>query len=179
MTAQSERVVATPTQQVDLFWAVGGGGSSSTYNSVVPMKTRLFKEGSVGRAALAFNAASAGGSDSFGEAVGVFHSHLHRIVNDHGLFLAYVLANESLNVYTVPAPKSTADEVIRILAPITSALGELDLTPQTLSFVAASGTLTTNTTDLPWNLCLLLPPAGQLTSDGSFRGRIWQRIHQV
>ena len=169
VTAQGKHVVATPTQNVDLFWALSGGGGG-TYGVVVSLTTRLFKEGPVGRAALAFNAASTGGSDSFWKAVDVFHSHLQPIVDDHGIVMTYVLANESLNVFTVTAPNRTADEVIQTLAPMTSALGELGLPPQTLNFTTASADTYYEHYLAPLEPELADAPASQLTS-----GRIISR----
>lgn len=113
VTAQGKHVVATPTQNVNLFWALSGGGGG-TYGVVVSMTTRLFKDGPVGRAALAFSAASTGGNDSFWKAADAFHSHLQPIADDHGIVVIYVLANESLNVYTVMSPNRTADEITQI-----------------------------------------------------------------
>lgn len=169
VTADGKHVMATPTQNADLYWALSGGGGG-TYGVVVSMTTRLFKEGPVGRAALAFSAASTGSNDSFWKALDVFHSHLQPIVDTQGIVVTYILANQSLNLFTVTAPNRTADEVAQIFAPMTSALGELGLSLQTLKFTAASADTFHKHYLSTLEPVLAVAPAGQVTS-----GRIISR----
>ncbi|KAJ9492128.1 hypothetical protein VN97_g1088 [Penicillium thymicola] len=133
ITADGTHLVATPTSNSDLFWALGGGGGG-TYGIVISMTVRLFEEGSVGSASLIFSSTTTNGTDAFWEAVDVFQSHLTRIVDDHGIVVAYVLGNETLNLYVATAPNRTAEQVREIFAPMTAALATRGLSANAISF---------------------------------------------
>lgn len=133
ITADGTHLVTTPTSNSDLFWALGGGGGG-TYGIVISMTVRLFEEGSVGSASLIFSSTTTNGTDAFWEAVDVFQSHLTRIVDDHGIVVAYVLGNETLNLYVATAPNRTAEQVGEIFAPMTAALATRGLSANAISF---------------------------------------------
>ena len=54
VTATGEHVVATETQNQDLYWALSGGGGG-TYAVVLSMTARIYQDGQVGAATLRFN----------------------------------------------------------------------------------------------------------------------------
>ncbi|KAL5322954.1 hypothetical protein ACEPPN_007479 [Leptodophora sp. 'Broadleaf-Isolate-01'] len=144
VTTEGKHVIATPTQNSDLYWALSGGGPG-TYGIVISLTTRLFKEGPVGGASFTFNATTAGGEDAFWKAVDVFHSHLQPIVDSHGIIVTYRLTHPpTLLIHAITAPDRTADQVEQILTPMTSALAELGLTKDKIGF-------TTDQTDSYYN----------------------------
>lgn len=119
--ASGEHPVATPTQNSDLYWVLSGGGGG-TYAVVVSMTARLFKDGQIASATLAFDVNSTGGVDEFWDAVGVFHEELQSIVDSEGVVGAYLLGNTGLTAYSITAPGHTSDTLSTLLSPMTSAL---------------------------------------------------------
>lgn len=169
VTADGTHLIATPTSNSDLFWALGGGGGG-TYGIVISMTVRLFEEGSVGRASLIFSSTTTNGTDAFWEAVDVFQSHLTTIVDDHGIVVTYVLSNDTLNLYVATAPNRTADQVAEIFTPMTAALATRGLSASAVS-------LTTAVADTYHDhyLATLEPALGAARSDQITSGRIVSR----
>lgn len=121
VTAEGIHLVATPTKNSDLYWALSGGGGG-TYGVVVSMTTRLFDDSCVSSATLAFDVDSTGGVEEFWTAVGVFHDELQHIVDSDGVVAALLLTNASLTVFSITAPGHTADSLSKLLQPMKSAL---------------------------------------------------------
>lgn len=119
VTAKGEHLIATPTQNSDLYWALSGGGGG-TYGVVVSLTTKLHPEGQVGGATFSFNSSGIG-LDAFWKAVDVFHASLGPIVDDGSTFL-YKLSNTSLTAFSVTSPNRTKEQVTTLLSPIMSAL---------------------------------------------------------
>ncbi|KAG6361364.1 hypothetical protein INS49_009591 [Diaporthe citri] len=59
VTARGEHLIATPEQNTDLYWALGGGGGG-TYGVVLSMTTRLHKDGPFTGGSLGFTLEDAG-----------------------------------------------------------------------------------------------------------------------
>ncbi|KAJ5956778.1 hypothetical protein N7501_011057 [Penicillium viridicatum] len=169
VTSNGTHLIATPTSNSDLFWALGGGGGG-TYGIVISMTVRLFEEGSVGRASLTFNSTTTNGTDAFWEAVDIFQSHLTTIVDDHGIVVTYVLSNDTLNLYVATAPDRTAEQVREIFTPMTAALATRGLPANAIS-------LTTAVADTYHDhyLATLEPVLGAARSDQITSGRIVSR----
>jgi hypothetical protein len=132
VTASGQHVVATPTQNTDLYWALSGGGGG-TYGIVVSMTIRMFADGQIATASLSFGVTATGGVDEYWEAVGVFVSHLQGLVDNNGVVSAFLISNDSLDVSSLMAPGHTSDELMTLLGPMISALeqtgaGTLNLT---------------------------------------------------
>ncbi len=119
ITTNGTLLVATPTQNSDLYWALSGGGGS-TFGVVLSMTSKLHPETQVSGATFSFNSSSVG-LDAFWEAVNMFHASLGPIVDDGSTFL-FALTNTSLTAYAVTSPNRTIERVTALLAPITSAL---------------------------------------------------------
>lgn len=120
VTPKGDYLVATPTQNSDLYWALSGGGGG-TYGVVISLTTKLHPEGHVGGASFSFNSSGIG-LDAFWKAVDVFQASLPAIVDDGSTFL-YQLTNTSLNAYSVTSPNRTKEQVTDLLTPLMSALG--------------------------------------------------------
>ncbi len=121
VTAKGDYLVATPTQNSDLYWALSGGGGS-TYGVVLSLTMKLHPEGPIGGASFSFNSSSAG-LDAFWQAVDVFHTSLGPIVDDGSTFL-YQITNTSLTAYSLTSPNRTKEQVTALLAPLMSALAD-------------------------------------------------------
>jgi hypothetical protein len=120
--ADGTHLVASPSKNEDLYWALSGGGGG-TYGVVISATVKAFKDGIVGGAFLTFN--TTGISDeSFWKGVEEFHSALPAIV-DAGATVVYSLRNDSFFVVPLTAPGKTQDEVSALLQPFLSKMKDL------------------------------------------------------
>ncbi|KAJ8108082.1 hypothetical protein ONZ43_g6536 [Nemania bipapillata] len=132
VTVDGKLVTATPKNEYsDLYWALSGGGGG-TYGIVVSMTARLFEDGPVSSANFFFSTASAGSEEAYWNAVGIFHSHLPALVDQKGIVLSYSISKDTFILYTMTAPNRTTSDVMNILSPMTSDLGTLGLSLQSM-----------------------------------------------
>ncbi|KAK0702405.1 hypothetical protein B0H67DRAFT_614299 [Lasiosphaeris hirsuta] len=129
VTPGGNRVVATPTKNSDLYWALSGGGGG-TYGIVLSLTTRLHADGIVGGAGLSFND-SVVGNDAFWGAVSSWHAGLPAII-DSGNTVTYMLLNGSFILYSITAPGRNATGVTALLAPFLA-----DLTTRGIAYTFA------------------------------------------
>ncbi|KAL8663557.1 MAG: hypothetical protein Q9202_003745 [Teloschistes flavicans] len=120
VTADGERVVATPTQNADLYWALSGGGSG-TYGVVLSATVRVFPNEVTSNAAFSFSASQAGGVEQYWNAVSAFHQQLKPLL-DQGMVAEYGFTNETMVVTGVMAPGQTSDSLQSSLQPLIEAL---------------------------------------------------------
>ncbi|TVY19102.1 FAD-linked oxidoreductase ZEB1 [Lachnellula arida] len=137
VTADGEHLIATPSQNQDLYWAMSGGGGGS-YAVALSMTMRVFEDGPIGRASFAISNTTAGSTDAFWEAVNTFHSNLQPILDNQGISVTYIVLANSLIVLPITAPNRTAAEVTEILAPLTNALGTQGLNLSAIGFTVAT-----------------------------------------
>lgn len=129
VTAEGKHLVASPTKNQDLYWALSGGGGG-TYAVVVSVTTKAFKEGVVGGAFLQFNKTGAS-DEAFWQAVEEFHAALPAIV-DSGATALYSLTNDSFTVVPVTSPGSTIEQMNKLLQPFKSKMDKIKV-PLTLT----------------------------------------------
>ncbi|KAK1766009.1 hypothetical protein QBC33DRAFT_123457 [Phialemonium atrogriseum] len=120
VTANGDHLVATPKKNADLYWALSGGGGGS-FGVVLSMTTRLYADGEVGGAVLAFNDTSVGNA-AFWDAVSAFHAALPPILAG-GTTISYGMTYHSFTTYSVTAPSSSEGEVADVFS---SFLADLD-----------------------------------------------------
>ncbi len=120
VTADGQHLVATPTQNQDLYWALSGGGGG-TYAVVLSMTTRLLPDGPIGGGYLGFNSSSIG-PDAFWDAIALFHAALPKIV-DTGATVLYSITNDAFTLLALTAPDRSASQVTDLLTPL---FGQLD-----------------------------------------------------
>lgn len=120
VTADGERVVATPTQNADLYWALSGGGPG-TYGVVLSATVRVFPNEVTSNAAFSFSVSQAGGVEQYWNAVSAFHQQLKPLL-DQGMVAEYGFTNETLVVTGVMAPGQTSDSLQSSLQPLVDAL---------------------------------------------------------
>ncbi|KAI5864079.1 FAD-binding domain-containing protein [Durotheca rogersii] len=128
VTADGRHVVATPTSHTDLYWALSGGGSG-TFAVIVSMVTRVYRDGPMGGASLAFDVESAGGVEEFWHAVSVFQSALGPVV-DAGTVVSYALTPTALNLYGISVADGNASVAGTILRPVASAMARIGISLQ-------------------------------------------------
>ncbi|KAI1264013.1 hypothetical protein F5Y18DRAFT_392247 [Xylariaceae sp. FL1019] len=166
VTAEGAHVIASPSKNADLYWALSGGGGG-TYGVVVSMTTRLHPDGPIGRGYLAFDNKTVG-SDRFWSAVGVFNNMLPGMLDAGNITIAYSLANNVFGIYNIAADGRNAEQVRSILNPF---LDQLD----------ALGVPYNCTTDQSSSYLNLLKidyapfPDGPFTTSGILGGRLIPR----
>lgn len=121
VTASGQHLVASPTQNTDLYWALSGGGAG-TYAVVVSLTIRIFKDGKIAGSSLSFGVDTIGGVDEYWGAVDIFASHLQGLVDDHGMVAAFMITNSTLDLYSIMAPGNTSDELTTLMDPMVTAL---------------------------------------------------------
>ncbi|AEO58370.1 hypothetical protein MYCTH_2305637 [Thermothelomyces thermophilus ATCC 42464] len=125
VTADGRHLVATPTRNSDLYWALSGGGGG-TFAVVLSMTARLHRDGIVGGTLLGFND-SAVGNEVYWEAVAAFHALLPDFL-DGGNSFTYSVGNNSLTAYGT-MPGADRDAVDRLLRPFLDDLASRGITP--------------------------------------------------
>lgn len=119
VTAQGQRLVATPTQNQDLYWALSGGGPG-TYGVVVSLTVRTHAAGIFGGASLGF--ASAGISNTtYWDAIAYWQSLQASLVDAGATTIAIVRAS-GFQIAPFTAPGATVNQTATLLAPFTDYL---------------------------------------------------------
>ncbi|RDW74765.1 hypothetical protein BP6252_05907 [Coleophoma cylindrospora] len=124
VTAQGQHLVATPTQNADLYWALSGGGGG-TYGVVLSLTTRLYQDGEVGGAALYFNATLVS-NETFWAGIEAWHTALATIV-DAGIVAIYELVGSTFSSPSITAPGMNATQVAAQFAPFLASLDKLGI----------------------------------------------------
>ncbi len=121
VTVDGRHLVATPTQNSDLYWAMSGGGPG-TFAVALSMTSRLHKDSIVGGASISFNDTKVG-NDAFWEAIGAFHTLLPPFV-DAGNSFTYGLSKNIFSSWGVTMPGADLDRVNALLKPFLDDLTE-------------------------------------------------------
>ncbi|QKX55465.1 uncharacterized protein TRUGW13939_02558 [Talaromyces rugulosus] len=122
VTANGTHLIASPTENNDLYWALSGGGGG-TYGVVISVTMKAFQDGIVGGAFLQFNKTDTT-DDQFWKAVEEFFAWVPDMV-DSGSTALFSLSNTSFVVVPLTAPGKSADEVQDLLQPFLSKIDEL------------------------------------------------------
>ncbi|KAI1326774.1 FAD binding domain protein [Xylariaceae sp. FL0255] len=138
ITSDYRHIIATPTNNTDLYWALSGGGGG-TYGVVVSMTARLHPDGPIGGGYLSFDNTTVG-TDKFWDAVGVFNAKLPSMLGAGNITIAYSLIGNAFDIYNIGADGRTAAEVRAILNPFLKELDSMGVpynctTHQTASFL--------------------------------------------
>lgn len=120
VAANGERIVATPTQNPAIYWALSGGGGG-TFGVVLSVTVRVFPNEITSYAALSFTLAQTGGVDQYWNSVGTFHQQLKPLI-DQGIVVEYGFTNETLFVNGIIAPGQTSGWLQSSLQPLVEAL---------------------------------------------------------
>ena len=101
VTATGAHLIATPSQNADLFWALSGGGGG-TYGVVSSLTVKAHPDLNTSAANLTFSSNGIS-SDSFWSVVETFQESLPSIV-DTGTVAVFVLTNDSFAVMPMQGP---------------------------------------------------------------------------
>lgn len=112
VTSTGRHVIATPTKNRDLYWALSGGGPG-TYGVVLSMVVRAFRDGSVGGASLTFK--SGGNTDTYWDMVQAFYELSPSLI-DSGCSLATYFGKDSWTLQVLTkASGDTSENGVRTL----------------------------------------------------------------
>ncbi|KAK2055185.1 FAD binding domain-containing protein [Colletotrichum caudatum] len=126
VTADGNAVVASPSQNADLYWALSGGGGG-TFGVVTAVTVRAHPEQTVGGAAFQLLAASTT-PEKFSAAVSKFHELLPAMT-DSGAMAVFLHNSQYLVLRPLTLWNSTAAHVRDVvLAPFTEALEAMGIT---------------------------------------------------
>jgi FAD/FMN-containing dehydrogenase len=123
ITGEGKHLVASPTQNSDLFWALNGGGGG-TYAVVLSQTTRAHPDGIVAGASLTFNNTD---NDAFWTAVEAWHKLLLDLDNVPGANTFWGVNNETFTLYSAILPDANASAIAALLDPLVARLAELHL----------------------------------------------------
>ncbi|KAF2805464.1 isoamyl alcohol oxidase [Mytilinidion resinicola] len=129
VTANGEHIIATPSSNADLYWALSGGGAG-VFAVVVSMTVKAFPEGVMSAASLSFNISSSPSEDIFWSAVEDFHQLLPQVLEDD-VSAGYVIVGGSFSLRPLTAPDKTKEYVTNLVSPYISKLEQLEI-PYTL-----------------------------------------------
>ncbi|TVY84927.1 FAD-linked oxidoreductase ZEB1 [Lachnellula suecica] len=115
VTASGELLIATPSNNSDLYWALSGGGGG-VYGVVVSMTSKAHADMPSSAANLTFtnNGVS---QDAFWGAVSVFHETLPAIVDAGGVSV-WGFTNASFSMTPTYGPNITASQMSNLLQPV-------------------------------------------------------------
>ena len=124
MTANGDRVTATPSSNTDLYWAISGGGPG-TFGVVISMTVRAYQDGAVGGATLSF-ASDGISKDTYWKAIAAWQTQLPALV-DGGATAIYIMTPAAFQIAPLTAPGKSEAEVDALLQPFTKKLTELNI----------------------------------------------------
>ena len=124
VTANGQHLMATPSNNTDLYWALSGGGPG-TFGVVISMTVRAHQDGAVGGASLSF-ASDGISKDTYWDAIAAWQTELPALV-DGGATAIHVITPESFSIGPVTAPGKSEAEVDALLQPYMKKLTELNI----------------------------------------------------
>lgn len=179
VTATGEHLVATPSNNTDLYWALSGGGGG-TYGVVVSMTARIFPDGIIASGGyLSFNTTTQGSVDAYWDSVGHFLVQLQPLVDEHGLTAAFEITNDTLTLFSLIAPGFTHTNLTTMMGPLLSAIGfEGASAAQIHTRDYPSYFAMYNTTLAPLIAAALVSPvtAGRFVSRENVAGKNWTAV---
>ncbi|KAI0386910.1 FAD binding domain-containing protein [Hypomontagnella monticulosa] len=133
VTAEGQRLTATPFQNDEIYWALSGGGPG-VFAVVLSVTVKAFSDGVLVGAGLTFNMTSAPSEDAFWSAIEAFHTSMPTWLQQNAT-VGYVLAGGILTVQPVTLPSESVDVASNLIAPLLSTLTALEI-PYTYNITA-------------------------------------------
>lgn len=129
ITAAGKHLIASPTSNADLYWALTGGGAGNLA-VVLSMTTKIFPEGPIGSAALVINSTD----PNYWQAMEDLWAFLPAFVDEGPNTWDFVMASTGFSSLGLTAPNKTAAEVRTLLHPFLTTLNthniDYTFTPQ-------------------------------------------------
>lgn len=121
VTAMGDIIIATPTENADLYWALSGGGGG-TYGVVLSATLRAFEDGVVGGASLAFSRENVS-SDIVYDMLGHLFDLTPSMI-DAGMQFEWQVTKTSFLMSPLTAPGFTVERIRKTLEPFTTKLDD-------------------------------------------------------
>jgi hypothetical protein len=116
LTASGEFVTANAASNVDLFWALKGGGPS-TFGIVLSVTVKTFPEVPSAGIILNINSTHTNDSSLFYKGVAALHDLSNHWV-EHGIFVYFELRENQLHVQPILGPNMTAAQIQEVGKPM-------------------------------------------------------------
>ncbi|KAI1824147.1 FAD binding domain-containing protein [Xylaria intraflava] len=123
VTPSGEYLVATPENNTDLYWALGGGGGG-TYGVVLSATFRVYPEGPVAGGEMVVQGKN---RTALFEAVEIWFSLAPSFVDNSRNNIQFFVTNDTLTILNFVLPDKNASSVHDLLAPFLPELDRLDL----------------------------------------------------
>ncbi|KAL2130929.1 hypothetical protein VTI74DRAFT_5754 [Chaetomium olivicolor] len=123
VTGEGKHMIASPTQNSDLFWALNGGGGG-TYAVVISQTTKAHPDGIVAGASLTFNNTN---DRSYWAAVEAWQKLLLDLEKVPGINTFWGFTNKSFALYSATLPDANASAISALLDPFKRRLSKLQL----------------------------------------------------
>ena len=125
VTAQGEFLRATPSENSDLYWALGGGGGG-TYGVVWSLTSKAHTDIPVSGASLNFSSAGLD-KDVFYSGLSAWHANLPKIVDAGAMAIVYI-TKDMFELTPFTGPGISASEAYQLLSPFLTTLRSLGIT---------------------------------------------------
>ncbi|KAH9226004.1 hypothetical protein K456DRAFT_1755090 [Colletotrichum gloeosporioides 23] len=125
VTPDGRHVVASRTENPDLYWALSGGGGG-TYGIVLSLTTKAHPDGQVAGGSLAFENTN---EESFWAAIEKWQRHLLLLDQIPGFTTVWEFTNASFSIAFATLPGGNASAVDDALSPFLKELDDLSIVP--------------------------------------------------
>lgn len=112
ITAQGEHLIATPTNNTDLYWALSGGGAG-TFAVVLSLTTKIFPDGPVGSGSLTFNSTE----ENYWESIQDLWAFLPQFVDSGPYTWDFAISPTGFETFAITVDGKNGSEVKEILQP--------------------------------------------------------------
>ncbi|KAI0972014.1 FAD-binding domain-containing protein [Xylaria arbuscula] len=125
VTVDGRHLVASPTKNSDLYWALSGGGAGNLA-VVLSLTTKAHADGPTAGGSLSFSNTN---QTAYWAAVGAFQSILLVADEIPGFAMSWGLDNQSFSLDVVTLPGGLQSDIKAVLNPFVKQLKDLGLTP--------------------------------------------------
>lgn len=166
VTPQGDHLVATPSSNADLYWAISGGGGG-TFGVVMSMTVKIHPDGQVANGALTFDLAGSGSAGNnetlFWQAIELWFQSIpsflglgHTTAGSKNSTTLAQITNSTFTLLGITFPDQTVTELESTMAPYLAQLKALNInytfsTTQYESYLQAFNS-TTGLGPLPWGI---------------------------
>lgn len=147
VTADGRHLIASATENTDLYWALSGGGGGNLA-VVLSMTAKVHVDSLIGAATLSFNATASRSDASYVSAINAWWGFLPSLV-DAGASPSFNLLAGKFLVYNTTAPGRSATQMAELYAPYLAKLDALRIPYEFATYAAPSYVQHYNATDGP------------------------------
>ncbi|KAH7374216.1 FAD binding domain-containing protein [Cadophora sp. MPI-SDFR-AT-0126] len=124
MTAEGHHIVASPTNNTDLYWALSGGGSGN-YALVLSTTVKAFADGGIAGAFFEYTETN---SSAFWESIRLWHEELLIFDSIPGLSAIFEFTNSFFRLIVATWPGASQPDIEKIFEPFLQKVKALNIT---------------------------------------------------